>query len=75
MEETRPLPFGAGRLQAMTQADSPGHLIGAWGGQLAANAYASCRDRHHAAGTMKGARTGAGRSAEPQGLLPFLQRE
>lgn len=32
MEETRPLPGGAGQPQAqpMTRADSPGHLIGAW---------------------------------------------
>ena len=31
MEETRPLPGGAGRPQAqpMTRADNPGHLIGA----------------------------------------------
>ena len=32
MEETRPLPGGAGwlRAQPMTRADSPGHLIRAW---------------------------------------------
>ena len=36
MEETRPLPGGAGRLRAqpMTRADSPGHLIGAWRASL-----------------------------------------
>ena len=36
MEETRPLPGRAGRLQAqpMTLADSPGHLIGAWRASL-----------------------------------------
>ena len=36
MEETRPLPGGAGwlRAQPMTRADSPGHLIRAWRASL-----------------------------------------
>lgn len=74
MEETRPLPGRAGRLQAqpMTRADSPGHLIGAWRASLlqmcAFLPGQASRGRDHREGPEQEQR----QVRDPRSLPPFL---